>query len=49
MYRQWITRAFALGNRCAVAAIDQPFTITQSTILRRPSGVNGAFGCCVLA
>ena len=34
--------------RSAVASIVQPRSITQATILRRPNGVNDAFGCWLL-
>ena len=36
-------------NRSAVASIVQPASSTSATIRRRPSGVNGAFGCWLLA
>ena len=33
----------SIWNRCAVASIVQPRSMTQATILRRPFGVNDAF------
>jgi len=36
-------------KRSPAALIDRPPSSTQATIRRRPAGVNGAFGCRVLA